>query len=36
MFTAYKNIPDDARVWIYQSDRAFTNQEVALISDKLT
>lgn len=34
MFTAYKNIPDDARVWIYQSDRAFTNQEVALISDK--
>jgi len=34
MFTAYNNLPDNSRVWIYQSDRAFTKQEVDYISEK--
>ena len=36
MFTAYKNLPNNSRVWIYQSDREFTRQEVDLISQKAT
>jgi len=32
MFTHYKNLPDNSRVWIYQSDRAFTTEEVTFIS----
>jgi len=35
MFTAYNNLPDNSRVWIYQSDRAFTKQEVDYISEKV-
>jgi len=27
MFTAYQNLPDTARVWVYQSNRAFTATE---------
>ena len=34
MFTAYKNLPNNSRVWIYQSDREFTNKEVEFISNK--
>ncbi|MGK0412225.1 MAG: hypothetical protein ACJA1B_000416 [Polaribacter sp.] len=34
MFTQYKNLPDNSRVWIYQSDREFTVQEVQFISEK--
>ncbi len=34
MFTEYKNLPNNSRVWIYQSDREFTNNEVELISAK--
>tara|TARA_R110002126_G_scaffold277560_2_gene423539 strand:+ start:23018 stop:23503 length:486 start_codon:yes stop_codon:yes gene_type:complete len=34
MFTEYKNLPDNSRVWIYQSDREFTAQEVEFISEK--
>ena len=34
MFTAYKNLPNNSRVWIYQSDREFTNKEVEFISAK--
>ena len=34
MFTAYKNLPNNSRVWIYQSDRGFTDIEVELISTK--
>ncbi|UAM96683.1 ABC transporter ATPase [Polaribacter litorisediminis] len=34
MFTQYKNLPDNSRVWIYQSDREFTPQEVEFISEK--
>ena len=32
MFTAYKNLPNNSRVWIYQSDREFTNKEIEVIS----
>jgi hypothetical protein len=34
MFTAYKNLPNNSRVWIYQSDREFTNEEIVFISNK--
>jgi hypothetical protein len=36
MFTAYKNLPNNSRVWMYQSDRVFTNQEIDLIAIKAT
>lgn len=35
MVLDFKNLPGDSRVWIYQSDRAFTNEEVIQIEDKL-
>ena len=34
MFTEYKNLPNNSRVWIYQSDREFTNKEIEFISAK--
>ena len=34
MFTEYKNLPNNSRVWVYQADRVFTVQEVAIISAK--
>ncbi len=34
MFTEYKNLPENSRVWIYQSSRAFSNKEVDFISTK--
>ncbi|QTD37141.1 ABC transporter ATPase [Polaribacter batillariae] len=34
MFTEYKNLPNNSRVWIYQSDREFTTNEMAVISKK--
>ncbi len=34
MFTEYKNLPNNSRVWIYQSDREFTVKEVEFISTK--
>lgn len=34
MFTEYKNLPNTARVWIYQADRVFSDQEIALISEQ--
>ncbi|WP_299668595.1 ABC transporter ATPase [uncultured Polaribacter sp.] len=34
MFTAYKNLPSNSRVWIYQSDREFTSKEIEIISAK--
>lgn len=34
MFTEYKHIPNNARIWIYQSNREFTNKEVDFISTK--
>jgi hypothetical protein len=32
MFTHYKNLPKNSRVWIYQSDREFTIKEIEFIS----
>ena len=32
MFTQYKNLPQNSRVWIYQSDREFTAKEIEFIS----
>ena len=34
MFTPYQNLPPNSRVWIYQSDRAFTEKEMELIALK--
>ena len=34
MFTEYKNLPNNSRVWIYQSDREFNAKEVAFIAEK--
>ena len=34
MYTEYNNLPDNARVWIYQSNREFTNKEIEIISSK--
>jgi hypothetical protein len=34
MFTEYKNLPNNSRVWIYQSDREFNNKENDIISTK--
>ena len=34
MFTEYKNLPSNSRVWIYQSDREFTSKEIQFISEK--
>jgi hypothetical protein len=34
MFTEYTNLPNNSRVWIYQSDREFTKKEIELISAK--
>ena len=34
MFTEYKNLPNNSRVWIYQSDREFTKKEIGFISAK--
>jgi len=32
MFTEYKNLPNNSRVWIYQSDREFTIKEIEFIA----
>ena len=32
MFVEYKDLPNNSRVWVYQSDREFTPQEIAFIS----
>lgn len=34
MFTQYKNLPDNSRVWIYQSDKVFTEKDIEFISAK--
>tara|TARA_B110000091_G_scaffold211545_1_gene256403 strand:+ start:856 stop:1341 length:486 start_codon:yes stop_codon:yes gene_type:complete len=34
MFTPYKNLPNNSRVWIYQSDREFTEKEIKFIAEK--
>ncbi len=34
MFTAYKNLPNNSRIWIYQAERAFSENEIEMISEK--
>ena len=34
MYTPYKNLSNNSRVWIYQSNREFTEKEIAFISTK--
>jgi hypothetical protein len=34
MFTEYKNLPNNSRVWIYQADREFTDTEMDFIASK--
>ena len=32
----FKNMPDDSRIWIYQSDRDLIESEISIIDDKTT
>jgi len=34
MFTAYTNLPHNSRIWIYQSEREFSKDEIEVISGK--
>ena len=34
MLTEFKNLPDESRVWIYQSNRKLSDEEVAIIIPK--
>ncbi len=34
MYVDYKDLPSNARVWVYQSDREFTQEEIEIISAK--
>ena len=32
----FKNMPDNSRIWIYQSDRDLNESEISIINDKTT
>ncbi len=34
MFTEYKNLPSNSRVWIYQADRTFNQKDIDFITTK--
>jgi hypothetical protein len=34
MFVEYQNLPNNSRVWIYQSEREFTQDEIDFISER--
>lgn len=34
MLTDFKNLPDDSRIWVYQSNRKLSEEEVAIINTK--
>ncbi|MFC7357144.1 ABC transporter ATPase [Jejudonia soesokkakensis] len=34
MLTDFKNLPDDSRIWIYQSNRKLSEEEVSIIQSK--
>ena len=34
MIIDFKKLPEDSRVWIYQSNRNFTEAEIKIIEDK--
>ncbi len=33
MFVEYERLPDNSRVWVYQSERTFTQEEIAFIAE---
>ncbi|GHC50159.1 ABC transporter ATPase [Ulvibacter litoralis] len=35
MLTEFKNLPDDSRIWVYQSNRKLSDEEVAAITPKI-
>ncbi|WP_223034530.1 ABC transporter ATPase [Hanstruepera marina] len=35
MLVDFKNLPEESRVWIYQANRTFTDDEISEIEDKL-
>ncbi|HEA30291.1 MAG TPA: ABC transporter ATPase [Leeuwenhoekiella sp.] len=35
MLIPFNELPDDARIWIYQSNRKFTDEEIPQLQDKL-
>ncbi|WP_406683556.1 ABC transporter ATPase [Seonamhaeicola sp. MEBiC1930] len=35
MLVDFKTLPEESRVWVYQANRSFTEEEIAEISDKL-
>lgn len=35
MLIDFKDLPDDSRIWIYQSDRKFSDDEVTLLGERL-
>ena len=34
MIVDFKTMPDDSRIWIYQSNRDFNESEISVINDK--
>ena len=36
MITDFNNIPDDSRVWIYQSNKDFSDSDIKIIENKTT
>ena len=36
MFTDFSALPDNSRIWIYQSNRKLSEEEIALINEKTT
>ena len=36
MIVDFKTMPDDSRIWIYQSNRDFNESEIGIINDKST
>lgn len=34
MYTAYNNLPDNSRVWIYQAERELTEKEMEFIAER--
>lgn len=36
MFTPFEDLPDHSRIWIYQSNRKFTSEEIVIISGILS
>ncbi|MEJ7643074.1 MAG: hypothetical protein WKF87_00640 [Chryseolinea sp.] len=36
MFIPFASLPDHSRLWIYQSNRKFTDEELSIISDALS